>query len=79
MERKSSHRQIVVLPPRHFHLLAAQHGEHAGDPAAGRVWHDHVVDRAAHGNQRARCPFNIPAMLKSSSIAGQWMPSGMIS
>jgi hypothetical protein len=27
----------------------------------------------------ARCPFSMPAILKSSSISGQWMPIGMIS
>jgi hypothetical protein len=26
-----------------------------------------------------RRPFSIPAMLRSSSMAGQWMPIGMIS
>src|SRR5262245_65529099 len=39
-----SHRQVIVLPRRHLHLLAAQHGERADDAGARRVRHDHVVD-----------------------------------
>jgi len=32
---EGSQRQIIVLPAWHLDLLAAQHGERAGDAAAG--------------------------------------------
>src|SRR5437763_836582 len=45
----SLHRQIVVFPLRHFHRLALQHRQRAGNPPPRRMRHDHVVDVAALG------------------------------
>ena len=49
MQATSLQRQIVVLAARHLDLLVLQHGEGAGDAAAGRVRRDHLVDIAALG------------------------------
>ena len=43
-----------MLPSRHLHGLAAQHGERAGDARARGVRHDHVVDVAALGGDERR-------------------------
>ena len=49
MIQASSHRQIVVLSPRHFDGLAAQHRQGARNARPGGARHDHVVDIAALG------------------------------
>ena len=43
-----------MLPSRHLHGLAAEHGERAGDARARGVRHDHVVDVAALGGDERR-------------------------
>ena len=53
-EQIDSHRQIIVLPPRHLDVLVAQHGERAGDAPPRRVRHDHLVDIAALGGDEGR-------------------------
>src|ERR1700728_743740 len=50
----SLHRQIIVLPSRHLHRLAAEHRQSAGDARAGGARHDDVVDIAAFGGDEWR-------------------------
>ena len=47
--------------------LAGEGGEHRASRDASRV------------RGQARCPLSIPAMLKSSSMTGQWIPIGISS
>jgi hypothetical protein len=44
-----SHRQIIVLLPRHLDMLILQHRQRAGEPPPRGVRHDDVVDSAALG------------------------------
>src|SRR5580658_6636245 len=53
-----SNRQIIVLPSRHLHRLAAQHGQRPRNARAGGARHDDVVDIAAFGgDERRQEPF----------------------